>query len=153
MTERLTPREGSQGRGAIIIASLAAALVLTFLVCVLAFAVSAARAAAATAQEAADPPPQPPTAAPPESSPGDVDEDEDGEDDSEEGAAESPDASGERITQLVAKDYMVRKDSTAEGDRVLAPVTFIVCASRVITVRYHNPRPFETFPEIAGRGL
>jgi magnesium transporter len=33
----------------------------------------------------------------------------------------------------------------------IMPVTFIVAADRLVTVRHHNPRPFETFPPRAGR--
>ncbi|MCB1338335.1 MAG: magnesium transporter CorA family protein [Maritimibacter sp.] len=51
-------------------------------------------------------------------------------------------------------DYMtvVLPGLAPDGARVLAPITFIVCDKRLITVRHHVPRPFETFPERAGRG-
>lgn len=49
-------------------------------------------------------------------------------------------------------DYMtvVLPGTNAGGAAVLAPVTFIVCAERLITVRYHTPRPFETFADRIG---
>ncbi|QPC85297.1 magnesium/cobalt transporter CorA [Mesorhizobium sp. NBSH29] len=35
----------------------------------------------------------------------------------------------------------------AEGDeRVMAPVTFVLANNRLITIRYHEPRAFQTFP-------
>lgn len=51
-------------------------------------------------------------------------------------------------------DYMtvMLPGLTAEGEAILAPVTFIVGPERMVTVRHHTPRPFETFPEKAGRG-
>ncbi len=36
-------------------------------------------------------------------------------------------------------------------DAVIGPVTFIVTAERLVTVRHHAPRPFETYPERAHR--
>lgn len=51
------------------------------------------------------------------------------------------------------KDYMtvVLPGLTEDEAAVLAPVTFIVCAKRLITVRYHTPRPFETFANRIGQ--
>ncbi len=40
--------------------------------------------------------------------------------------------------------------STPEGDHIAGPVTFILSAARLVTVRHHAPRPFETFPGRAG---
>jgi magnesium transporter len=36
-------------------------------------------------------------------------------------------------------------------DPEIAPVTFILAGNRLVTVRYHEPRPFETFPRRAAR--
>lgn len=36
-----------------------------------------------------------------------------------------------------------------EKERVSGPVTFILSADRLVTVRHHAPRPFETYPEQA----
>ncbi|MDO5705920.1 MAG: magnesium transporter CorA family protein [Paracoccus sp. (in: a-proteobacteria)] len=38
-----------------------------------------------------------------------------------------------------------------DGTRTAMPVTFILTPARLITVRHHEPRPFKTFPERAGR--
>ncbi|MDO5612253.1 MAG: magnesium transporter CorA family protein [Paracoccus sp. (in: a-proteobacteria)] len=38
-----------------------------------------------------------------------------------------------------------------DGSRVAMPVTFILTPQRLITVRHHEPRPFKTFPDRAGR--
>ena len=112
MSERHTSREGSPGRGGVLTASLAAALVLTSLVCALAFAESASRTTASKAPPPASPPPAPP---PPSAGP------------AGEGVASGEDAGGheetapensaEPETQLVAKDFMVASDETVEGDR------------------------------------
>lgn len=40
---------------------------------------------------------------------------------------------------------------TPDGQQVSGPVTFIVLPNRLLTVRHHAPRPFETFPSRAGR--
>jgi magnesium transporter len=40
--------------------------------------------------------------------------------------------------------------SGADATEIM-PVTFIVTADRLVTVRHHRPRPFETFPPRAGR--
>lgn len=39
----------------------------------------------------------------------------------------------------------------AAGAQVTGPVTFILTPERMVTVRHHSPRPFETFPGRAGR--
>ncbi|AYF01949.1 magnesium transporter CorA family protein [Paracoccus yeei] len=39
-----------------------------------------------------------------------------------------------------------------EGGSAAMPVTFILNARRLVTVRHHAPRPFETFPRRADRG-
>jgi magnesium transporter len=33
----------------------------------------------------------------------------------------------------------------------IQPVTFIMAADRLVTIRHHSPRPFETYPQRAGR--
>ncbi|WP_228461297.1 magnesium transporter CorA family protein [Paracoccus liaowanqingii] len=50
-------------------------------------------------------------------------------------------------------DYMtaVLPGETAGGDRSSMPVTFILSADRLVTVRHHSPRPFLTFPTRAER--
>jgi magnesium transporter len=50
-------------------------------------------------------------------------------------------------------DYMtvVIPGHTADGVQIAAPVTFILTAERLITVRHHAPRPFDTFAERADR--
>ena len=40
---------------------------------------------------------------------------------------------------------------TPDGSHVAGPVTFIVTTERLITVRHHAPRSFETYPERADR--
>lgn len=59
-----------------------------------------------------------------------------------------------RLYREEGVDYMtvVLPGLSAEAMPVLAPVTFIVCDKRVVTVRYHTPRPFDSFPDQAGRG-
>lgn len=39
----------------------------------------------------------------------------------------------------------------AEGEVVSLPVTFILNATRLVSVRHHDPRPFTTFPKRAGQ--
>lgn len=58
-----------------------------------------------------------------------------------------------RLYREDGMDYMtVVLPGLAEDEAaVLAPVTFIVCAKRLVTVRYHTPRPFETFPDQIGQ--
>ncbi|SEO58363.1 magnesium transporter [Salinihabitans flavidus] len=42
--------------------------------------------------------------------------------------------------------------SLGDGKKtVVAPVTFILTETRLITIRHHDPRPFSTFPDRAGR--
>lgn len=50
-------------------------------------------------------------------------------------------------------DYMtvVVPGQTPEGRHVSGPVTFILGPQRLITVRHHTPRSFETFPDRADR--
>lgn len=50
-------------------------------------------------------------------------------------------------------DYMTAMlpGERAGGDRTSMPVTFILSADRLVTVRHHSPRPFLTFPERAER--
>jgi len=52
-------------------------------------------------------------------------------------------------------DYLtvVLPGMTAAEAPVLAPVTFIIGKGRLVTVRHHSPRPFETFPELGGHGV
>jgi magnesium transporter len=52
-----------------------------------------------------------------------------------------------RIYREEGRDYMtvVLPGLLAEGGRVTWPVTFILEGQRLITVRHHAPRPFETF--------
>ncbi len=40
---------------------------------------------------------------------------------------------------------------SGEGATEIGPVTFILTADRLVTVRHHSPRPFETYPARAGR--
>lgn len=46
-------------------------------------------------------------------------------------------------------DYMtaVLPGERADGMRAAMPVTFILSAHRLVTVRHHSPRPFMTYPE------
>lgn len=51
-------------------------------------------------------------------------------------------------------DYLtvvIPGQSTADDVQISAPVTFILSAERLVTVRHHNPRPFVTFPERADK--
>lgn len=50
-------------------------------------------------------------------------------------------------------DYVtVMVPASADGDNpVIAPVTFVLAPGRLATIRYHNPRPFETYPRRASR--
>lgn len=50
-------------------------------------------------------------------------------------------------------DYMtaVLPGERADGARAAMPVSFILSAQRLVTVRHHSPRPFLTFPERAER--
>lgn len=40
---------------------------------------------------------------------------------------------------------------TPDGEQIAAPVSFILRKDVLVTVRHHAPRPFETFPDRAGR--
>jgi magnesium transporter len=40
---------------------------------------------------------------------------------------------------------------TADSATQIGPVTFILTPERLVTVRHHSPRPFETYPPRAGR--
>jgi magnesium transporter len=58
-----------------------------------------------------------------------------------------------RIYREDGRDYMtvVLPGLLPEGGRVAWPVTFILDGQRLVTVRHHAPRPFETFPGRAER--
>lgn len=58
-----------------------------------------------------------------------------------------------RIYREDGRDYMtvVLPGLLPEGERVAWPVTFILDARRLVTVRHHAPRPFETFGARAER--
>ncbi len=57
-----------------------------------------------------------------------------------------------RLYRAHGADYMtvVLPGSTPEGEHIAGPVTFILSDARLVTVRHHAPRPFETFPDRAG---
>ena len=38
-----------------------------------------------------------------------------------------------------------------QGEQVMSPVCFAITPQRVVTIRHHNPRPFETYPPRAGK--
>lgn len=46
---------------------------------------------------------------------------------------------------------VVMSGQQADKSRVTAPVSFILTPERLVTLRHHNPRPFETYPERAGK--
>ena len=50
-------------------------------------------------------------------------------------------------------DYLtvVLPGANVDGEQVSGPVTFILGAERLVTVRHHNPRPFETYPQRADK--
>jgi len=52
-----------------------------------------------------------------------------------------------RLYREAGMDYMtvVLPGQTPDKDQVISPVTFILAPSRLVTVRHHAPRPFETF--------
>ncbi|MDO5646884.1 magnesium transporter CorA family protein [Paracoccus sp. (in: a-proteobacteria)] len=58
-----------------------------------------------------------------------------------------------RLYRETGVDYMtvVMPGEKAGGDRAAMPVTFILAADRLVTVRHHSPRPFLTFPTRAER--
>lgn len=39
------------------------------------------------------------------------------------------------------------------GEQVMGPVCFVLTDSVLLTIRHHHPRPFETFPERAGKSV
>lgn len=58
-----------------------------------------------------------------------------------------------RLYRLDGADYMtaVVPGQTPDKAQTAGPVTFIVTDTRLVTVRYHAPRPFVTFPDRADR--
>ena len=40
---------------------------------------------------------------------------------------------------------------TDSDDLLMAPVAFVLVGGKLVTVRYHEPRVFKTFPQRAGR--
>jgi magnesium transporter len=58
-----------------------------------------------------------------------------------------------RIYREDGRDFMtvVLPGQLPEGERVGWPVTFILDSQRLVTVRHHSPRPFETFGARADR--
>jgi len=58
-----------------------------------------------------------------------------------------------RLYREAGKDYMtvILPGSRPDGAQVSGPVTFILTPDRLVTVRHHAPRPFETFPTRADR--
>lgn len=52
-----------------------------------------------------------------------------------------------RLYREAGSDYMtvVLPGQTPEKEQVISPVTFILARDRLVTVRHHAPRPFETF--------
>ena len=52
-----------------------------------------------------------------------------------------------RLYRVAGADYMtvVLPGKTTALEQVIAPVTFILMRGRLVTVRHHAPRPFETF--------
>ena len=52
-----------------------------------------------------------------------------------------------RLYREAGADYMtvVLPGQTPEKEQVISPVTFILSHDRLVTVRHHAPRPFETF--------
>lgn len=58
-----------------------------------------------------------------------------------------------RLYRAGGLDYLtiVLQGRSVEGETRAGPVTFIIGPARLITVRYHRPRPFDTFPDRAER--
>lgn len=58
-----------------------------------------------------------------------------------------------RLYREGTTDYMtaVLPGQTPEKEQTAGPVTFILSARQLVTVRHHAPRPFETFPERANK--
>ncbi|WP_370879042.1 magnesium transporter CorA family protein [Gemmobacter fulvus] len=46
---------------------------------------------------------------------------------------------------------VVMSGQRADGARITGPVTFILSPERLVTVRHHTPRPFDTYPPRAGK--
>jgi magnesium transporter len=59
-----------------------------------------------------------------------------------------------RLFREGANEYMtvVIPGQTVDKSQIAGPVTFILNKDRLITVRHHTPRPFETFPDRADKG-
>ena len=60
-----------------------------------------------------------------------------------------------RLYREDGMDYMtvMLPGERAGGDRTSMPVTFILSADRLVTVRHHSPRPFLTYPDRAAPAL
>ena len=58
-----------------------------------------------------------------------------------------------RLYREAGADFMtvVLPGQAPDGTQVSGPVTFILTKGRLVTVRHHAPRPFDTFPERADR--
>jgi len=58
-----------------------------------------------------------------------------------------------RLYQENGVDYLtvVIPGQNVVDEQIAAPVTFILSATRLVTVRHHNPRPFATYPERADK--
>lgn len=58
-----------------------------------------------------------------------------------------------RLYREDGTDYLtvVLPGADVDGHQVSGPVTFILGAHRLVTVRHHNPRPFETYPQRADK--
>ncbi|MFC5738461.1 magnesium transporter [Rhodobacter sp. 140A] len=58
-----------------------------------------------------------------------------------------------RLYRENGSDFMtvVLPGQTPDGRHISGPVTFILTAERLVTVRHHAPRSFETYPERADR--
>jgi magnesium transporter len=58
-----------------------------------------------------------------------------------------------RLFREEGTEYLtvVLPGQSAEGGQIAGPVTFILAPGRLITLRHHAPRPFETFPARAGQ--
>ncbi len=58
-----------------------------------------------------------------------------------------------RLYREAGADYMtvVLPGLSESREASAGPVTFILSAERLVTIRYHAPRPFETFPERADK--
>ncbi len=58
-----------------------------------------------------------------------------------------------RLYRVDGIDYMtaVLPGRTEDGGNRVSPVTFILAPARIVTVRHHSPRPFETYPQRADK--